>query len=128
MERGQEDSRAGPAGAPSVCEVSLEEARGAGWGAAWAGTPGSSGCFPAARGDLSPRREHPLLQAQVPVLLLEGVAFLSSLSSWEFYPSGLDVAIQWSRQQALVVELQVGTLRACGPAVGLHGGYSTSAC
>lgn len=79
--------------------------RPAGRGAAWAGTPGTSGCFPAARGDLSPGREHPLVQAQVPVLVPEGVVFLFSLSSWEFYPSGLDMAIRWSRQQALVVEL-----------------------
>lgn len=45
------------------------------------------------------------MQAQVPVLVPEGVVFLFSLSSWEFYPSGLDMAIRWSRQQALVVEL-----------------------
>lgn len=33
------------------------------------------------------------MQAQVPVLVPEGVVFLFSLSSWEFYPSGLDMAM-----------------------------------
>lgn len=80
-------------------------------GAAWAGSPGTGGCIPAAPGISARWHEYHAVKAQVPFLVPDGVFFNCLMV---VLSSGLDVVVTAA---AVVLELGVGSRGAaasCG--------------